>query len=205
MDKINNKPRILIDRDLPSVLISNLSKYYDVHLWAGNRLYNNSDPIYQLAKASGVNDAFVFYGDLSKLTNKYTMFITKNDEYINVKGFNKWTDIEDIYLGKEVELKLALQQRWVTNPTDSKSKESCPICISLNKLGWVDMESELTYSWPGGSKVINGLPPYRQAHSVIGEGVWKVGDDKCNCYLDFRMSPRTATEGLSINFCDHKH
>lgn len=63
------------------------------------------------------------------------------------------------------------EERWVTDPGKGESGESCPICKDLEDMGWVK---------------IGTLPPYRKAHSIIGEGKWKTGDDTCNCIKEFR-------------------
>lgn len=69
---------------------------------------------------------------------------------------------------QNVAVHLAYQQEhWFT----SGKSNVCPLCQDLEDLGWV----------PYGT-----LPAYKHAHSVIGKGNWKVGDEYCNCTKGYK-------------------
>lgn len=70
-------------------------------------------------------------------------------------------------------------ERWFAY--SKKGSVICPICLELDKLGWVDFGL---------------LPPYRKAHSIIGQGDWKVGDEYCNCSKGYKRVAGSAPEGL---------
>ena len=147
--------------------------------------YKNEEGVGRALKNSGIS--------------RKDLFITTKD---GIEGSTKLTYDESINLADAP--KTVVQERWVTHSIDSKSGESCPICTTLEDMGWVEQGVNLNYTWPGGSKIIDGLPLFRTAHSSIGDGNWAVGDDKCNCTVDFRMSTKASVQLSEIHFhiCD---
>lgn len=88
---------------------------------------------------------------------------------------NKKTNIIDDKLNKIQDLlsrnhAFAYQEEhWFTSDLDNV----CPMCSELEKVGWV----------PSGI-----LPPYRKAHSILGEGKWNAPDSSCNCRKGYRRA-----------------
>jgi len=73
------------------------------------------------------------------------------------------------------------EERWITSASLSESETPvCPICADLEKLGWVEFGL---------------LPPFKQAHSIIGEGKWNCPDSSCNCRKGYR---RVAGESTGV-------
>jgi hypothetical protein len=70
-------------------------------------------------------------------------------------------------------------ERWVCQ----EDELTCPICVTLNNLGWQLQGTFFRYSWDGQSKQVL-MPRYRQAHSEIGEGRWNANDSSCRCQKD---------------------
>lgn len=72
------------------------------------------------------------------------------------------------------------EERWISvNPDPSNV---CPICDDLQSLGWVEFGL---------------LPPFQEAHSIIGEGNWKCPDSACMCTKDFRRRKGPAPEDIT--------
>lgn len=57
-------------------------------------------------------------------------------------------------------------ERWY-----AYGEDSCPICDKLASLGWVEFGL---------------LPPFKKAHSIIGEGKWKCSDANCQCAKGYK-------------------
>ena len=203
-----HKYSVMFDSEVPNYVINQFVKEgYKVHIWGGNRMFNPTAPAIRLAKQSGVNSHLVHWGDPEYILagNNINMFITSDDRYSHLDQFNKYIKSEDMNFA-EGEIRI-LEERWVTRPSETASGESCPICITLQDMGWVERSAPIQYVWPSGSKEINGLPGYRLAHSQIGEGSWKVGDNKCKCYKEFRNSTKTIELSskprvVNISVCD---
>jgi len=70
-------------------------------------------------------------------------------------------------------------ERWVCRADEL----TCPICVTLNNLGWQLQGTFFRYSWNGQSKQVL-MPRYREAHSEIGEGRWNADDSSCRCQKD---------------------
>lgn len=74
------------------------------------------------------------------------------------------------------------EERWVTaTQLEEGDKEVCPICIELADLGYVDFGL---------------LPPFRQAHSIIGEGRWLAPDSSCQCRKTYRRVKGAKAKGV---------
>jgi len=186
--------RILFTDEIPfDVVKTFVDEGHNVHIYGGGSLFNKTRPAFRLAKKSGVNHYFVHWGELKHIreNNSIDMFITTDDKYSNVYGFNKFIKEEKHDFADGVETVRTIEERWVTQPESTKGGESCPICLTLQNMGWVERSAPVTYTWSSGSKTINGLPGYRLAHSTIGEGNWKVGDNVCKCYKEFRNGFKT--------------
>lgn len=210
--------KILFNKNIPAhVIQSFVDDGHRVHIYAGDELFSKQKPVFKLAKASGVNEAFVHWGCVKHIVdnNQIEMFISDDDKHSINKVFERYIP-ESINLSSNMNFARVLEERWVTVPGDTKSGESCPICITLQDMSWVKKNEPVTYSWSGGSKIINGLPQYRQAHSAIGNGSWKVGDDKCKCYKEFRSAivPDVVDESIVVdttnlsvhfNICNHEY
>jgi hypothetical protein len=65
-------------------------------------------------------------------------------------------------------------------------------------MDWVPRSGEVEYRWNGNSKTINGLPPYRRAHSIVGDGNWKVSDFFCKCSKQVRSAPMKFNSGEKL-------
>lgn len=192
------KPKVIMfDKNIPAGVISHFNNLgYKAYIWGGDGFFSKTGPAFRLAKQAGINNHNIFWGKLSYVipNNEVGMFMSSNDEWKDLDGFVKWIDNDNIELAAGDPV---IQERWVTHPSETKSGESCPICITLEEMGWVDQGASVTYMWDNGSKIINGLPEYRMAHSTIGEGNWKVGDSKCKCSKQFRMGVQQKTQ-LSV-------
>lgn len=70
-------------------------------------------------------------------------------------------------------------ERWFAY--SKKGSVICPICLSLDKLGWVDFGL---------------LPAFKKAHSVIGQGDWRVGDEHCNCSKGYKRVAGSAPKNI---------
>lgn len=196
------KKRVMFDESVPALAIESFrNRGYDVVMYGGDTIDKPCKPIYNLAKTSNTSFDSIYWGNLSTIVKRrqVDLFITTKD---GIEGSTKLTYDESINLADAP--KTVVQERWVTHSIDSKSGESCPICTTLEDMGWVEQGVNLNYTWPGGSKIIDGLPLFRTAHSSIGDGSWAVGDDKCNCTVDFRMSTKASVQLSEIHFhiCD---
>lgn len=194
-DLSENRLSVMFDKTIPEYVINQfVNDGYRVHIYGGDELFIPTKPVFKLAKKSGVNQYFVHFGDLKHIldNNNIKMFITDNEKYSHLDQFNKFVKEEEHNFADGVETVRTLEERWVTQPESTKGGESCPICITLQNLGWVERNGPVTYTWSSGSKTINGLPGYRLAHSTIGEGNWKVGDNVCKCYKEFRNGFKTV-------------
>jgi hypothetical protein len=60
-------------------------------------------------------------------------------------------------------------ERWFAYNEDPGN--ICPICDELDALGWVDFGL---------------LPPFKKAHSIIGEGKWNAPDSSCQCAKGYK-------------------
>lgn len=177
--------KVFVDKKIPHFIIKSfVNDGYDVHLLAGSGLFSRTKPVFDLARKSNVNYYNIHWGELTRIVKEHKpyMFLTSDMKYKDLDGFIHWDQtetfsVEDLKFG-------AIEEKWNTTNGD----ESCPICLTLQGLDWVAKDQPVAYDWPGGSKEIFGLPAYRKAHSVIGEGEWKVGDDKCKCYKSFRYN-----------------
>lgn len=198
-----NKPSsILFDKNIPSVVIRHFNDLkWKTSIWGGDGLFQKTGPAFRLAKVSGVNPYNVFWGRLSHVipNNDITLFMSCDDKHSNIDGWVKWVENDEIHLAAGDPV---IQERWVTHPSETASKESCPICITLENMGWVDQGTTVDYMWNGNIKPIPGLPEYRMAHSTIGAGLWKVGDDKCKCSKQFRMGIQQSVQ-LRVVIPDH--
>ena len=210
-----HKYSVMFDSEVPNYVINQFVKEgYKVHIWGGNRMFNPTAPAIRLAKQSGVNTHLVHWGDPEYILegNGIDMFITSDERFAHLDQFNKYIKSEDMNFA-EGEIRI-LEERWVSRDDEN----TCPICHSLSEIGWVERGSSIQYQalrhnrdgWsraPEYDKTINGLPGYRLAHSQIGEGSWKVGDNKCKCYKEFRNSTKTIELSsnprvVSISVCD---
>jgi len=188
-----NKYSVMFDKTIPNYVIESFVKDgYKVHIFGGNELFNPTKPAFKLAKQSGVSHYFVHFGDLEHIldNNGISMFITTDDKWSHLEQFNKY--VGETAMPFEEGTVRIMEERWVTRPDETKGGESCPICVTLQEMSWVERGAPVNYNWPGGSKKLdNGLPAYRLAHSSIGEGRWRVGDSVCKCYKEFRNSFKT--------------
>lgn len=179
------KESILFDNTIPSETIKSfINLGYTPHIWGGEGLFCKTKPAFKLAKNSGVNEHKIYWGrpHFVLKNNDISMFLTSDKKYKDLDGYVGY-EKDDIKLSSKINLKRVLLERWVS--VESKTGP-CPICDTLNNLGWIEAGQPTTYTWDNGSKIILGLPPYRQAHSQIGEGSWKANDFSCKCYKDFK-------------------
>ena len=209
--------KVLFTDEIPASIVKVfVDNGYKVHIYGGGGLFRTTRPAFKLAKLSGVNSHFVHWGELKHIreNNSIDMFVTSDEQYKDVYGYNRFIpDTIDLAEGDPTtETVSIVEERWVTQPADTKGGESCPICITLQKMGWVENGQPVEYRWPGNSKILEfGLPLYRQAHSVVGDGNWKVGDKDCKCYKEFRNGTKTVNLSKSgirvvnIPTCNHTH
>ena len=179
------KPKILFGKDIPDFVIKQFTDKYEVHIWSGSKYYWPTKSAFKLAKASGVNLGHVHFGtiDVVLKQTKYEAFITNEDKYKDVDGYCEFINPDGLTLSKVELAAPVIQSRWNT-----RDSNACPICVELASHGWVDIGTSMPYDhqdYPNGVQ----MPPYRQAHSIIGRGLWKVGDDKCRCSIDYRVKP----------------
>ena len=85
---------------------------------------------------------------------------------------------QDLKDGK-LEFRRVKFERWIANDDE----RTCPICVTLHNLGWQLQGTFFEYSWGSNSKLIE-MPRFRQAHSYVGEGRWKTGNNVCRCRKD---------------------
>lgn len=179
------KPKILFNKDIPDFVIKQFTTKYEVHIWSGSKYYWPTKSAFKLAKMSGVNLAFVHFGAIETVLsqNKYEAFITNEEKWKDLNGYCQFIYDDKLTLSKVDLASPVIQSRWNTRDSDA-----CPICVELASHGWVDVGTYMPYNhvdYPNGVQ----MPPYRQAHSIIGQGNWKVGDDKCRCSIDYRVKP----------------
>lgn len=201
--------KILFNKNIPADVVAHFVKEgHTVHIFGGGELFNKTKPVFKMAKQAGVNEAFIHFGEIKHIidNNRIEMFLSDDEKHSNTKVFAKYIYDPTIAL-KETQLnfKRVLLERWKTQSSLTKGGESCPICLTLEKMDWVEAGQPVTYMWSGGSKIINGLPPYRLAHSQIGDGNWKVGDNKCRCYKEFSTSFVDDTQQFSKTKEVHFH
>lgn len=180
--------KIFIDKKIPHQIIKSfVNDGYDVHLLAGSGFFARTKPVFDLARKANVNYYNIHWGELMTVVKHHQpyMFLTSDIKYKDLPGFTHWVNDDNNFADFKFG---AIEEHWNVNESASESGESCPICLTLQGLGWVVKDQPVAYDWPGGSKEINGLPPYRKSHSLIGEGEWRVGDDKCNCFKSFRFN-----------------
>lgn len=182
--------KILVTKNIPADVIKHfVEDGHNVHIYGGDELFCKTKPVFKLAKQSGVNEYFIHFGEIKHIVNNngIDMFLSENDKHESTGVFAKYVpDTEVGRFSTQFTFKRVLLERWKTQSSLTKGGESCPICLTLEKMDWVEARQPITYSWSGGSKLINGLPGYRMAHSSIGDGNWKVGDQFCKCYKEFR-------------------
>jgi hypothetical protein len=181
--------RIMFDKDIPVKVVKHfVDRGYKTFIWGGDGFFNKQKPAFNLAKQSGVNQHNIFWGKLSwvKQNNDIDLFMSR-DEMWDMDGFLHYYEDKTIMLAEgDVGV---IQERWVTKPEQTAGGKSCPICIELQRIGWVGRDETVQYNYPGGTIDLIGLPPYRKAHSQIGGGKWKVSDYYCKCAKQFRIAP----------------
>lgn len=182
--------RIMFDKNVPSrVINSYLKSGYQCYIWGGNGVFNKQKPAFYLAKASGLNQHNIFWGKLEwVMSNNNINLFMSSDEYWNIDGYIQYYEDKSFNLADE-DVSYVIEERWVTNPDQTGGLKSCPICITLEKMNWVPRGQQVEYRWNGESKPIEGLPPYRRAHSIVGGDNWKVSDYYCKCSKQVRSAP----------------
>lgn len=202
--------KIMFSKDIPANIIKEYVKLgYQVYIWGGDGLFTKQAPAFKLAKQSGINDHRIFWGKLKWVmdNNNIQLFMSKEDMW-DLDGFIKYVHNNEINLADEEGVGREIEERWVIHPDETKSGKSCPICVTLSKMEWVNKSRPVEYRWNGESKYLNGtgLPPYRRAHSEVGDGNWKVSDFYCKCSKQVRLAPMSLSkqEPLVINLhkCD---
>jgi hypothetical protein len=180
--------KILFNKNIPADVVAHFVREgHTVHIFGGGELFNKTKPVFKMAKQAGVNEAFIHFGDIRHIidNNRIEMFMSDDEKHSTTKVFAKYVP-DTIDLSTQLNFKRVLLERWKTQSSLTKGGESCPICLTLEKLDWVEANQPVTYTWSSGSKIIFGLPPYRQSHSQIGDGNWKVGDQFCKCFKEFK-------------------
>lgn len=210
------KMSVMFDTTIPASFIKDFIKDGSkVSIYGGGGLFTKTNGAYKLAREAGSNNHNIYFGEIKHIVsnNDIDMFITTDEKYVGIDGFARYIP-SSIDLSSKIDLAVVMEERWITVPSATKTGESCPICITLENMGWVQKYQLISYTWDSGSKLIVGLPPYRMAHSQIGDGLWKVDDNKCKCYKEYRSAirPDNVTtlekqEPLEVyfNICNHDH
>lgn len=197
------KFNMLFDDTIPSEVIKSFKDDgYNCFIWAGTSLDTPYKQVHKLCQAANINDTHVKFGELSTIMKRYDIFefVTSNKEYRGIKGYSEWIGTMnfaagDVKLGYKVE-------KWI-----KADDQSCPICVTLDEMGWVRSNYPVDYIWPTGSKTIMGLPLPRHAHSQIGEGNWSAPDSSCKCFkqYDWRSETFNQVTKVELAACTCKH
>lgn len=180
--------KIIFDSNIPSSIIKYWKTQDRVIYILGNGLDRPFNKAHKLAKECDIPDNNVIFGNIKRLM-KYrniNLYYTKTFQK-DIKGLVHLTD------GMELAIVGNMQEKWVTNATPNGP--ACPICLDLEALGWVSRGT---------------LPPYRQAHSLIGGPNWNAPDSSCRCWKEVRnqtlgFSEESTLDNLLIIIDKHTH
>lgn len=92
------------------------------------------------------------------------------DKVIKQKFLETTAKMVELAGGKQLE-------RWYAYNEDPENV--CPICAELDALGWVEFGL---------------LPPFKKAHSIIGEGKWHSPDSSCQCAKGYKRVAGTQAK-----------
>ena len=185
---LHAQSRIIFDSDIPADVV----KYWvdqerKVYI-LGSGIDRPNNKAQKLAKQANIASHKVLFGDVKELMNRYK---------INLYYTTKFRDDIDglVVYNHQIDTGFAsIEERWVT----MKDDRVCPICSDLEALDWV----------PRGT-----LPPYRQAHEIIGGPNWKAKNSSCRCYKEVRnvFSSQLSTDTKSrvidvlMSYIDDNH
>ncbi len=197
---------VLFSSDIPSNVISEYKDNgYRVYIHGGDGFFTPTSKSFRLANSAGLSKYSVHFGKVEHIisSNNIDLYVTSDTNY-NGDGVIHYINDESIKLASTS----TIQERWVVHPSETEGGESCPICITLAEMGWINKGEPVEYRWGNESKIINGLPPYRRAHSQIGDGNWKVSDGLCKCSKQVRSSnvkSLSLVRVVEIPSCGHNH
>lgn len=188
------------------------------HVWNADYWFSE-ERLRRTIRRTQIDGKYVHFGDPNKLIilHGFTHFISKDMKMSDVLNFcqllepeeSEYPEFTSNYAAENDNRQRVSLERWKTQPDETKNGESCPICLSLEDMGWVERGAPVTYRWSSGEKTIMGLPDYRRAHSSIGSGNWKVGDQFCKCYKQFKTGFKTqefsATKVVYIDITSHEN
>ena len=188
LNKNSGQKYAMVDDTIPAYAMAHLKKIgYEVFIWGGTSLDVPYKKVHTLSRQSGIGGEKVKFGKLETILNRYKIEVfMSRDEYGSFKQFNQWvtTEEDDMHFA---EGDGRIYRRWV-----QADSESCPICVTLDEMGYFADDEARAYSWEGGFKFVQ-LPDRGHAHSEIGEGHWNAPDSSCKCTIRATFSKKDLT------------